>query len=172
MVVTRGHIYEYLGMCLNFSTPKEIKLGMDVYIWKAIWDFPEEIMGVALSPAADHLCQIRDPSVAKPLNETLAIAFHHTVVQLLFAGTHAHCNIQVTISFLTTWVRQLDEDELGKSKRALKYLNGTKSLKLSLHADLVSQLHWHINGSHQMHHDCRGHTGAMLTMGKGAMMST
>ena len=172
MVAMRGHVHDYLGMRLDFSTPRELQVGMDAYIRKVIQDFPERITGVAPSPAADHLYQIRDPADAKPLPEPLAIAFHHTVAQLLFACNRARRDIQVAVSFLTTRVKHPDEDDWGKLKRVLKYLNGTKSLKLTLRADSVTKLHWFIDGSHQTHHDCRGHTGALLTMGKGAIMST
>ncbi len=32
-------------------------------------------------------------------------------------------------------------------------------------------LKWYVNGSHNVHPDCRGHGGAMFSMGKGAAMS-
>jgi hypothetical protein len=60
---------------------------MDDYIHKVIQEFPEQITGSAPSPAADHLYQICDASQAKPLDEQRALAFHHTVAQLLFAST-------------------------------------------------------------------------------------
>ncbi len=45
----------------------------------------------------------------------------------------AQCNIQMSVSFLMTWVQVPDEDDWGKLK--LKYLNRTEYLKLTLCAD-------------------------------------
>ncbi len=54
-----------------------------------IVEFPEMIMGKAPTLAADHLFKIRDAEKAKPLEEERALAFHHTVAQLLFMATRA-----------------------------------------------------------------------------------
>jgi hypothetical protein len=76
-----------------------------------------------------------------------------------------------TISFLTTRVKLPDEDDWGKLKRVLKYLNGTRHMKLNLSADNITCLKWRVDTSHATHKDCRGHTGAMLSLGKGAVIS-
>ncbi len=53
----------------------------------------------------------------------------------------------------------------------LKYLNSTKDLKLNLTVDNLGLLKWYVDGSHNVHWDCKGHGGAMFTMGKGAKSS-
>jgi hypothetical protein len=58
-------------------------------------------------------------------------------------------------------------------KRLLRYLNETKHLKLILQADqLKFAVHWYVNGSHQIHKDCRGKIGSLVTFGKGAICSS
>ena len=64
-----------------------------------------------------------------------------------------------------------DEDNWGKLKRVLKYLNGTRYLKLKLSVDSLTMLKWYVDGSHNVHWDCKGHGGAMFTLGKGATSS-
>ena len=66
---------------------------------------------------------IRDESKARKLKEAQALAFHHTVAQLLFMATRARRDIQTAVAFLTTRVKNPDEDNWGKLKRVLKYLN-------------------------------------------------
>jgi len=56
--------------------------------------------------------------------------FHRTVAQLLFFCTRARRDIRTAVGFLSTRVKNPDEDDWGKVKRILKYLKGTKSLKL------------------------------------------
>ncbi len=74
---------------------------------------------------------------------------------------------------LTTKVKAPDEDDWGKLKRVLRYLNGTKHLKLTLQADRLNfAVHWYVDGSHQIHEDCHGQTGSLVTFGKGALSSS
>ncbi len=98
--------------------------------------------------------------------------FHHVTAQLLFASTRVRRDIQTTVAFLTTRVKQPGEDDWGKLKRVLKYLNGTRKLRLTLTVDSISSIKWYVDGSHQIHNDCRGHTGALMTLGKGAIVSS
>ncbi len=75
------------------------------------------------------------------------------------------------MAFLTTRVKSPDKDNWGKLKRVLKYLNGTKYLKLKLSVDSLAMLKWYVERLHNVHADCRGHGGALFTMGKGATSS-
>jgi hypothetical protein len=53
----------------------------------------------------------------------------------------------------------------------LKYLNGMRYLKLKLSVDSLGILKWYVDGSHNVHWDCKGHRGAVLKLGKGAITS-
>ncbi len=66
--------------------------------------------------AAAYLFAIRDKKETQPLGEEQALSFHHTVVQLLFMAAKARRDIQMAVSFLTTRVKNPDEDNLGKLK--------------------------------------------------------
>ena len=109
-----------------------------------------KITGRAVTLAAEHLFQIRDKKEARKLNEEQSLAFHHTVAQLLFMATRARRDIQTAVAFLTTRVKSPDKDDWGKLKRVLKYLNGTKYLKLRLTVDSMSMLKWYVDGSHNV----------------------
>jgi hypothetical protein len=66
------------------------------------------------------------------------------MVQLLVDTNRARCDIQRAVSYLSTRVQELDEDDWGKLVHVLKYLNGTRYLKLILHADdLIFAIHWY-----------------------------
>jgi len=66
------------------------------------------------------------------------------------------------VAFLTTRVKNPDKEDWGKLKRVLKYLNGTKFLKLKLSVDSLAMLKWYADRSHNIHVDCRGHGGGFL----------
>ena len=82
------------------------------------------IRGRAATPAHGKLFEIIDKKEANTLNNEQALAFHHTVAQLLFMATRARWDIQTAVSFLTTRVKSPDEDDWGKLKWVLKYLTG------------------------------------------------
>ena len=86
-------------------------------------------------------------------------------------ATRARQNIQTTVAFLTTRVKNPDEDYWGKLKRVLKYLNGTKFFKLTLTVDNLGMLKWYVDRAHNVHWDCKGHRGAVFKLGKGATNS-
>jgi hypothetical protein len=69
----------------------------------------------------------------------------------------------MAVACLTTRVKSPDEDDWGKLKHVLKYLKGKKYLNLKLSVDDFGLLKWYLDGSHNMHWDCRGHGRAMFT---------
>jgi hypothetical protein len=83
----------------------------------------------------------------KFLNKEQAMQFHHTVAQTLFVSTRVRRDIQTVVAFLTTRVKRPDEDDWGKLKRLLRYLKGTKHLKLTLSVDTLSRIRWWVDAS-------------------------
>ena len=55
MTIHRGKVQDYLGMDLDFSSAKTLKIRMIKYIKMIINKFPEEIKSAAAMPAAEHL---------------------------------------------------------------------------------------------------------------------
>jgi hypothetical protein len=86
-------------------------------------------------------------------------------------ATRAQQDIQTVVAFLTTRVKAPDEDDWGKLKQVLRYLNQTKELKLMIRVNDLSFLKWFVYGSHNVHWDCKGHAGATFTLGEGAVSS-
>jgi hypothetical protein len=166
-----GTKHDYLGVNMEFNEDGTLDASMIPYLKGVIAEFPELITGKAATPATEHLFTVRDEMEARPLKEKRALAFHHTVAQLLFMATRTRCDIQTAVAFLTLQVKTPDEDDWGKLKRVLKYLNGTKCLRLRISIEDLGVLKWYVDGSHNTHWDCKGHGGAMFTMGKGATSS-
>ena len=158
-------------MDLDYTTPGVLKLSMIPYVKKIIDEIPEELGKCATTPAANHLFQVREESETKPLPEEQGNIFHHTVAQLLFVTTRVRRDIQTAVAFLTTRVKKPDEDDWGKLKRVLRYLKGTTNMKLTLSADNLSIVKWWVDASHAVHDDCKSHTGASMTLGKGMALS-
>ncbi len=75
------------------------------------------------------------------------------------------------MSFLTSRVKKPDEDDWGKLRRVLGYLKGTKYMKLTITIDDLSVVRWWVDASNRTHHDCKGHSGIMMSFGGGAAVS-
>ena len=125
------------------------------------------IKGTRSSPAGDHLFTVREDVDQKLLPEEQARQFHRTVAQLLFLCKRARPDIEPVVSFLTTRVKEPDEDEWGKLKHGLGYLKGTVYMKRHMKADSLSMIRWWVDAPYGVHWDCKGHTGAMMSIGKG-----
>ena len=165
--VSRGKVHDYLGMNLDFSDKGKLKISMVPFLKKIIEDFPERITGSAATPATDRLFDVRDDSERILLDEERARAFHHAVAQYLFATIRYRRDVATTVAFLCTRVREPDEDDWGKLKRLLKYTRGTLYLPLTLEVDDLRLISWWVDASFAIHPDCKGHTGAMMSLGKG-----
>ena len=166
-----GKKHDYLGVDMELCDDGALEVSMFNYLKDMIDEFPELIKGWAAMPTHDKLFVIRDDEDARKLNEEQALAFHHTVAQLLFMATRARRDIQMAVTFLTTRVKSPDEDDWGKLKRVLKYLNGANYLKLRLTVDNLAVLKWYVDGSHNGHWDCKGHGGAVFLLGQRATSS-
>jgi hypothetical protein len=143
-------------MDMKFNDDGTLDVSMIKYLQNVTKDFPEVITGRAAIPAANRLVNIRDEKEARALEEDQALAFHHTVAQLLFMSTRARQDIQTAVAFLTTRVKSPDEDDWGKLKQVLKYLNGIKYLKLKLSINNLGMLKWCVDGSHNVHWAAKG----------------
>ncbi len=93
VVLHQGKVHDYLGMIFNFSKKGKVMVNMIEYIKNIIDDFPEEIVGTKTTPAADHLFEVQDKSLAMLLPEEQAMAFHHATAQLLFLSACARRDI-------------------------------------------------------------------------------
>ena len=109
MVTTRGNIYDYLGMTLDYNIDGKVQITMFKYIAKRFEEFPMKLDGEPTSPAANHLFEVDDNGIKlKPKQKDL---FHEFVEKLLFFGERARPDIQTAISFLSTSVREPDTDD-------------------------------------------------------------
>ncbi len=99
-----GEKHNNLGVDMEFNEDGTLHVSIINYLKNVINEFPETITGRAATPAHDKLFVIRDEEEARPLEEDQALAFHHTVAQLLllFMATRSRRDIQTAVAFLTT----------------------------------------------------------------------
>ena len=114
-------------------------MSMIKYVKKHMGALTEDINSNSNSIASDHLFQIREESKAVVLPEEQAVEFHHTVAQI-FVSERDIRYIQISVEFLTTRVKNPDEDDWGNLKRVFKYLKVTRHMKLTLTVHYMSMV--------------------------------
>ena len=170
VAVHRGKIHDYLGMELEYTNNGELIIGMVKYVEKMIETFPIKLASkdIALTPAGDNLF---DEGQGKKLAQSRAEEFHTMVAKGLFLCKRARPDIQQTIAILATRVKGPNESDWNKLVRMMKYLNGTRSERVTLSADSLHVIKWYVDASFAVHPDFKSHTGATMTMGRGAIQS-
>ena len=168
--VVRGKVHEYLAKTLDYTIKGEVKGEMKQYVQNMLDTFPIKFKdGDAVNtPAADNLFKVDG---SKPLEKNQAELFHTTVAKALFLCKRARPDVQPTVAFLCTRVRQPNCGDWKKLLRLMKYLSGTKDMGLRLRADKTNNLKWYADAAFAVHPDFKSHTGATLSMGDGAVLS-
>ena len=129
------------------------------YLENILYYLPKKFKGSSVTPAANHLFNVN--TNCKKLSEDNAQLFHALVDKLLFLGKRACPDILTTVYFLTTQVREPDEDDKKKLARALKYLDATKYLVLTIKCDGTGSNKWWVDAAFVVHHNIRSHTGVL-----------
>ena len=101
----------------------------------------------------------------------MANQFCCTVDQMLFLCNRERPDIETLVSFLATRVKEPDTDDWGKLRYGLMYLKGTMYMKRHLSVNSLKDITWWVDGLFEVHWGSKGHTGAMMSMVKDAIVN-
>ena len=73
-------------------------------------------------------------------------------------------DIQTTIAFLCTRVKNPDED-YKKLTRVIQFIRDSQDITLTIEAS--DDPHWWLDSSYVVHPDMKSHTGILMSIGKG-----
>jgi hypothetical protein len=169
LAATTGLIHDYLGITIDYSDKDKVKFTMYDYLEDILDEMPKDMNGTAPSPASDNMFEVDDGSPL--LNEKESDFFHRTTARLLFAAKRARPDLQVAVAYLCTRVKSPNQSDYRKLTRVIKYLRFTIFIPLVLGWDGTGHLTWSVDASFAVHKDMRSHTGAVLSLGQGALMS-
>lgn len=93
-------------------------------------------------------------------------AVYHTVTsKLLYLSKLARLDLPTSVAFLTMNVKSPYVSDRHETLRALRYLNATNTMGLTLKADKNIALIFSIDASLAVHKRKRSHTGALIFLG-------
>jgi hypothetical protein len=168
--VVRGKVHDYLAMIMDYTQDGALKIDMKYYIKGMLDDFPYEVKPTKVTPWTEKLLKVQED--AKKLEEERRSVFHTFVMKAMFLCKRARPDIDQAISFLSSRVRDANEGDWNKLLRVMGFLKGTIEDVLTLEADDSNTLTWYVDVAFAVHADMRSHTGAIFTMGKGAIISS
>jgi len=93
------------------------------------------------------------------------------VAKLLYVAKRGRIDIQLTIAFLCTRVSCSTKQDWNKLKRVLQFLNRTVDDCMIIGADCLTVLKTWVDASYGVHPDMKSHTGGVLSLGRGVIMS-
>jgi hypothetical protein len=165
-----GKVHDYLGMRIDYSAPGKVSISQRDYLEEILGELPKDMDGLATSPAAAHLFEVSSAPDLLPVEA--AEMFHCNVAKLLFVSQRSRPDIQTAVAFLSTRVKAPDRDDYKNLRRVMQYLRGSLDLTRTMEADGTGIARWWIDASFAVHPSMRGHTGGVLTLGKGAAYMT
>jgi hypothetical protein len=90
---------------------------------------------------------------------------------LLYLAKRGQPDILTAMSFLTSRIQNPTAEDLKKLKRVLKYLNETRDIKLRFSCDRDIVIIAYVDSLFGCHSDAKERTGAMISLGDGAVRS-
>jgi hypothetical protein len=165
---TRGKVHDYLAMKLDFTFQGKLKVDMVSYVDSMVKEFPEELTK-SNYPWNENLFKVDEKE--KKLPKDKKEQFHTFVAKGLFLSKRGRPDIQPAIAFLSTRVKDPDQKDWFKLSKMMSFLNHTKDDVLILSADNSHTITWYVDAAFGVHHDMKSHTGAIMTLGEGAIQS-
>jgi hypothetical protein len=158
-------------MKLDYSVKGQVTVDMVDYVESMIKSFPQgDLNGAKMaSPWNENLFKVSETSSS--LSTENAEQFHTTTAQGLFLCKRGRPDIAPAIAYLTTRVRNPNQDDWTKLVRMMKFLKQTANDRLTLKADSKKTVRWHVDAAFAVHPDFKSHTGGVMTMGQGAITS-
>jgi hypothetical protein len=172
LTIRRGEVHDYLGMTLDYRKKGRVAVSMKGYIASIIEELPLSMRGRATTPAANHLFNVNE-NQTNFLNAEESDRFHRLTAKLMYLSQRARPDMRTAASFLSTRVKRPDVDDEKKLARAMKYLQATINLVMTIDArgEFLTTLWW-VDASYAVHPDMKSHTGGVMSMGKGAVYAT
>lgn len=162
---TCGDHHSYLGLSFDFSGKKFVKITAEKVINNLLG--AAKVKTNAMTPALSNLFTIDEDSPA--LKKEDAEAYHSHVATILYIGKKVRPDLLFATSFLCTRVKNPTEQDWKKLVRCLRYLHKTKHIGIRLSASDPMNSFGLFDASYAIHAGGKSHTGAVYTLGAGAV---
>ena len=162
ITLTLGPVVNYLGMCVNLSSPGRAEITMRGYTDEVV--STSGVHGTARSPATDGLFECREG--AEPVAEVTRVWFHKIVAMVLYLAKRTKPECLTTVSYLATRVTKCTTDDVDKLQRLIRYIGATRDSGVVLMPGVAGiTVKLYVDASYGVHHDGKSHTGSCVVIG-------
>ena len=120
-------IHDYLGLRIDYSLPGKVVFSMFEYLEDIIMEAPADLKPNNCNyPCNANLFQVDETSPR--LDPTTAELFHRLVARLLFAAKRSRPDIQLSVAFLCSCVKNPTEEDYRKLGRVIGYIQKTDKI--------------------------------------------
>jgi hypothetical protein len=155
-----GDSISYVGMqIVRNRENRSITLNQIGYIESFLTKF--KISGTAKTPSTDALTKSIEESENIPADVD---TFLSGVMTLMYLALRTRPDILFSVGYLSTKVKNLNENDFKNLMRIFRYLNGTKDLVLKLCPDNL-QINCWIDAAYATHNDMKSHSGYLIGLG-------
>ena len=106
--------------------------------------------------------------VPSSCNTTVYLS-HMLVSKLIFVSKSLRTDIQITVSFMMTRLRDPDEDDWNNLWHMIQFLHRTHEMALYLYIDDLYIINWWVDASYGVHYYLKGHTNSTIFIGMGCV---
>ena len=153
-------------MTFDYRREGTVKISMGKYVADLL--AAEQITKTAATPATLGFFSV-DPE-SPTLDAADKERFHSRVAKLLYLAKRIRPDILCATNFLSTRVQCPTQEDLNKLKRIYMYLNGTQTLGLRLECNKTGmEIYTFVDAAYGVHADGKSHTGASISLGRGAI---
>ena len=138
---------------------------------KMLTDFEKKYVLSSKAPTPASIDLFKHNKTAPILDKEISEDFHTFTAKGLFAAKRGRPGIGTPILVLSTCVRKPNTNDWDKLVRMMQYIKRTKDEILTLWADSLHVIKWYVDSSFAVHPDFKSHSGAVMTMGEGAIQS-
>ena len=170
ITINTGLKHSYLGVLFDFSNPGEVRLSADGYVEQLIHE--NCITNIASSPANNNILKTTQQS--SPLPQQQSSMLQSEVAKLLYLSMRTRPDILLAVNHLCTRVNTYDHSDIEKHRRILCYLNMTRNQRLVLRCNMVEghiPVYVYADASFALHPDGKSHSGVVISLGEGAILS-
>ena len=166
LTVRQRRVHDYLCMRLDYSTKIKVRITMPEHIKGILEAATEDMNGTAKNPSSNHFFKVREDGGT--LTHVQADLLRTIVAKILFVSCWSRPKLNTALAFLT--MRFLNPDEYNYKKLActIWYIRATQGIELTLEVESMDAIWWWINVEYSMHPYLKGHSGGMISFGKGA----
>ena len=161
--VTHGPVVPYLGMNVDMSVHGEARITMLQQVTDIVTTSGVE--GTAPTPAATTLFET-DPDLAIACKEEQDW-FHQFVAKILYVAKRTKPECLITVAYLATRVGKVNEEDMGKLRRLIRYMRGTLDRGICLRpGPMGASVRNFVDAAYGVHPDGKSHTGTCVMIGE------